>query len=111
MLARSRLTPDPWRLAYEVKWDGFRAIVSTEDRFRVRSGRGWDMTRLVPEFNQDQEPHIPANGTRVGDLYDAYVSSFRRVASLPRRRVGGTRFVFDRDGSTGRHDQSSLAMR
>jgi ATP-dependent DNA ligase len=30
--------------AYEVKWDGFRAIVSTEGSLRVRSRRGWDMT-------------------------------------------------------------------
>lgn len=28
---------------YEVKWDGFRAIVSTEALLRVRSRRGWDM--------------------------------------------------------------------
>jgi len=28
--------------AYEVKWDGFRAIASTEEGFRVRSRRGVD---------------------------------------------------------------------
>jgi ATP-dependent DNA ligase len=36
--------------AFEVKWDGFRAIVSTEDRFEIRSRRGWSMTELLPEL-------------------------------------------------------------
>jgi ATP-dependent DNA ligase len=35
--------------AYEVKWDGFRAIVTTEGSLRVRSRRGWDMTEHAPE--------------------------------------------------------------
>jgi bifunctional non-homologous end joining protein LigD len=33
--------------AYEIKWDGFRALVSTEGPLRVRSRRGWDMTPFV----------------------------------------------------------------
>jgi len=49
MLARSGSIPTGGHWAYEVKWDGFRAIVSTEGRCRVRSRRGWDMTGLVPE--------------------------------------------------------------
>jgi bifunctional non-homologous end joining protein LigD len=32
------------------KWDGFRAIVSTDDGLRVRSRRGWNMTGLLPEL-------------------------------------------------------------
>jgi len=38
MLARAGELPigDGW--AYEVKWDGFRAIVSTEGGLRVRAG-------------------------------------------------------------------------
>ena len=39
---------DGW--AFELKWDGFRAIVSTEDGLRVRSRRGWKMTQRVPEL-------------------------------------------------------------
>jgi integrase len=35
--------------SYEVKWDGFRAIVSTEDGLQVRSRRGWSMSDRVPE--------------------------------------------------------------
>ena len=42
MLARAESTLPVGDYAFEVKWDGFRAIVSlTEDEFRVRSRRGW----------------------------------------------------------------------
>jgi bifunctional non-homologous end joining protein LigD len=44
MLARSGPLPTSGDYSYEVKWDGFRAIVSTEGPLRVRSRRGWDMT-------------------------------------------------------------------
>ena len=47
MLARSGRLPTGGDFAYEVKWDGFRAIVSTEGPLRVRSRRGWDMTEHV----------------------------------------------------------------
>ena len=47
MLARSGRLPACGDFAYEVKWDGFRAIVSTEGELRVRSRRGWDMTEHV----------------------------------------------------------------
>src|SRR3954466_14685603 len=48
MLARSGSLPTRGRWAFEVKWDGFRAIVRAGADFRVRSRRGWDMTALVP---------------------------------------------------------------
>jgi len=47
MLARSGPLPTRGDYAFEVKWDGFRAIVSTEGTLRVRSRRGWDMTPRV----------------------------------------------------------------
>jgi bifunctional non-homologous end joining protein LigD len=47
MLARSGRLPVSGDYAFEVKWDGFRAIVSTEGPLRVRSRRGWDMTPYV----------------------------------------------------------------
>jgi hypothetical protein len=40
MLSRPGPLPSGSGWSYEVKWDGFRAIVSTEDGFRVRSRRG-----------------------------------------------------------------------
>ena len=50
MLSRPGAIPagDGW--AFEVKWDGFRAIVSTCDGLRVKSRRGWNMTALLPEL-------------------------------------------------------------
>jgi bifunctional non-homologous end joining protein LigD len=47
MLARSGPLPTSGDYAYELKWDGFLAIVSTEGELRVRSRRGWDMTEHV----------------------------------------------------------------
>jgi hypothetical protein len=38
------------RYRFEVKWDGFRAIIRTGNGFQVRSRRGWDMTDRVPEL-------------------------------------------------------------
>jgi ATP-dependent DNA ligase len=63
MLARSGPLPSRGDWAYEVKWDGFRAIVSTEVELRVRSRRGWDMTGLVPELSA-----LPVPATLDGEL-------------------------------------------
>lgn len=67
--------------AYEVKWDGFRALVSTEEGLDVRSRRGWPMGELVPElaglpaglvldgelvaFGDDGRPSFPLLSARV----------------------------------------------
>jgi ATP-dependent DNA ligase len=52
MLAR----PGPLRSgsgwSFELKCDGFRAIVSTENGLRVRSRRGWNMTPVLPELRK-----------------------------------------------------------
>jgi bifunctional non-homologous end joining protein LigD len=48
MLARSGPLPSGTGWSYELKWDGFRAIVSTEDGLRVRSRRGWNNARSHP---------------------------------------------------------------
>jgi ATP-dependent DNA ligase len=50
MLARSGRLPLESGWSYELKWDGFRAIVHSGSEFRVRSRRGWDMTALLPEL-------------------------------------------------------------
>jgi ATP-dependent DNA ligase len=55
MLAKSGPIPTRGGYAYEVKWDGFRALVSTRP-FRVRSRRGWDMRPMLQEF-ADLRPH------------------------------------------------------
>ena len=52
MLARSGDLPSGPAWSFELKWDGFRAIVSTEGGLRVRSRRGWDMTSALPELRK-----------------------------------------------------------
>ena len=52
MLARSGRLPTSGDYAYEVKWAGFRAIVSTEGPLRMRSRRGWDMTARVADHSE-----------------------------------------------------------
>jgi ATP-dependent DNA ligase len=63
MLARSGRLPTSGDYAYEVKWDGFRAIVSTDEPLRLRSRRGWDMTPHVGFL-----PHLPVRGVFDGEL-------------------------------------------
>jgi len=63
MLARSGPLPVRGRWAFEPKWDGFRALVSTVDGLRVRSRRGWDMTPMLPELAA-----LPARGVFDGEL-------------------------------------------
>jgi len=63
MLARSDSLPTGGDYAYELKWDGFRAIVSTEGTLRVRSRRGWDMTEHVAFLAQ-----LPVRAVLDGEL-------------------------------------------
>jgi len=50
MLSRPGPLPSGSGWSFELKWDGFRALVSTEGEFRVRSRRGWNMTTVLPEL-------------------------------------------------------------
>jgi bifunctional non-homologous end joining protein LigD len=50
MLSRPGPLPSDAGWSFELKWDGFRALVSTEDGLAVRSRRGWDMTPVLPEL-------------------------------------------------------------
>ena len=81
MLARTGCLPTGGSWSYEVMWDGFRALVSTENGLRVRSRRGWNMTTRVPElselppglvldgelvaFDDDGRPHFPLLSRRI----------------------------------------------
>jgi bifunctional non-homologous end joining protein LigD len=63
MLSRPGPLPSGSGWFFELKWDGFRAIVSTEDGLRVRSRRGWNMTELLPELRD-----LPAGLVLDGEL-------------------------------------------
>ena len=62
MLARSGPVPTG-DYAFEVKWDGFRALVSRNGDIQVRSRRGWNMTALLPELGD-----LPAEAIFDGEI-------------------------------------------
>jgi ATP-dependent DNA ligase len=62
MLARSGPLPTG-DYSFELKWDGFRALVARNGDLRVRSRRGWDMTSLLPELAD-----LPVRGVFDGEL-------------------------------------------
>jgi len=62
MLLRSGAIPSG-DYAFEVKWDGFRALVSRNGDFTVRSRRGWNMTALLPELSD-----LPADTVFDGEI-------------------------------------------
>ena len=64
MLSRPGPLPQYGRWSYEVKWDGFRALVSTVAGLRVRSRRGWNMTALLPELEALPAGLVLATGRR-----------------------------------------------
>jgi bifunctional non-homologous end joining protein LigD len=63
MLARSGRLPASGDYSFELKWDGFRAIVSTEGPLRVCSRRGWDMTEHAAFLAQ-----LPVSAVLDGEL-------------------------------------------
>jgi ATP-dependent DNA ligase len=87
MLARSGRLPTSGDNAYELKWDGFRAIVSTGGSLRLLSGRGWDMA-----------PSSPASDCEAGTLTEC-PRDCRTVPSVVwvRLRTARLRRVVDRD--------------
>jgi ATP-dependent DNA ligase len=80
-------TRDAW--AYEVRWDGFRAIVSSEGPLRVRGRRGWNMTEHVRFLKR-----LPVRAVLDGELvaFDGMASPISRssarrcCAAAPRSR-------------------------
>lgn len=77
MLAKSGKLPTRGAWSYEVKWDGFRAIVSTEGPLRVRSRRGWNMTEHV-RFLEALQVRAVLDGELVA-LGDDGMPDFERV--------------------------------
>ena len=88
MLSRPGETPVGPGWSFEVKWDGFRALVSTEDGLQVRSRRGWSMTETLPELEE-----LPA-----GLVLDAELVAFNAAGDpdwplLCRRVLHGARAI------------------
>jgi ATP-dependent DNA ligase len=96
MLARSGPLPTRGDWSFEVKWDGFRAIVSTEGTLRVRSRRGRDMTELVPEFAAIPVPvTVDAELVAFDDSGSPYFPLVCEPMLMRRRHVAVRLMIFD----------------
>jgi ATP-dependent DNA ligase len=84
MLARADRLPGG-DYSYEVKWDGFRAIVSTEHGLEVRSRRGWGMADRLPELRV-----LPAGLVLDGELVAFAEDGKASLAMLPAAWLGRT---------------------
>jgi bifunctional non-homologous end joining protein LigD len=87
MLLRSGPIPTGRAWSFDVKWDGFRALVSTVDGLRVRSRRGWDMTPLLPELRS-----LPTGLVLDGEVV-AFENGVPHFPYLTRRLLNGDRSV------------------
>ena len=93
MLARAESRLPVGDYAFEVTWDGFRTVVSTEDGFRVRSRRGWTMEPLIPEPAREDVRGI-FDGEFVGFREGVPPLPFVTARMLPSARgAGGVRGV------------------
>ena len=86
MLALKRTEPfDDERWWFEVKWDGYRAIVGSEDgEVRARSRRGLDLTDRFPEVGTVEIP----DGVIVDGEIVAFDDGGRPSFSLLQQRTG-----------------------
>ena len=88
MLARQGPLPEGPLWSFELKWDGFRAIISTEEGLRVRSRRGWNMTAALPEFRE-----LPRGLVLDGELVSLNRQGEPHFPSLCRRILMGNRAI------------------
>jgi ATP-dependent DNA ligase len=79
MLSRAGRLPSAPGWSFEPKYDGFRALVSTERELRVRSRRGWVMTSGLPELKL-----LPS-----GLALDGELVAWKDVTRTPRPPAGG----------------------
>jgi bifunctional non-homologous end joining protein LigD len=96
MLARSGQIPTGRGWIFEPKLDGFRCLVCTHGKLRVRSRRGWDMTKLLPEL-RGLPPDVQLDGEIVA-LDEDGLPDFHLLGSRLLHGVQGivvTYFVFD----------------
>ena len=82
ILSRPGPIPRGTKWSYEVKWNGFRALVTTGSDFRVGSGRGWNMTAVLPEFRR-----LQAGLVLDGELSRCCSSSARSSAASAGKNV------------------------
>ena len=92
-----RSLPDPGHtaLAYEMKWDGFRAVVwSTAGGVRLQSRHGTDLTRYLPDLLPPLAAALPARTVLDGEVLVWNTDRGRcDFALLQRRLTAGRRLA------------------
>src|SRR5829696_3694705 len=96
MLAKSGSLPEGADWRFELKLDGFRAIVSTTGGVRIRSRRGSRMGHLLPEL-ADLPPRLTLDGELVAFGEDK-LPSFPRLSErmlYGKRDISVAYLIFD----------------
>jgi ATP-dependent DNA ligase len=86
----ARSLPDPGRtpLAYEMKWDGFRAVIwRTVDGVRIQSRHGTDLTRYFPDLHDPLTAALPPTSVLDGEVLVWDTDHGRCTFSLLQRRL------------------------
>lgn len=65
MLARTGALPTGGGWRFEPKLDGYRCLVCTHGRLRVRSRRGWNLAPLLPELREALPADVQLDGELV----------------------------------------------
>ena len=112
MLARlADLPSDTQRWAFEVKWDGVRALAYSEPgRLRLEARSGNDITKRYPELrrlNRALSSHSAILDGEIVAFDDRGPSELRRAAAADAHRVRGASAKRLRQGVAGRLRRSS----
>ena len=86
----ARSLPEPGRtaVAYEMKWDGFRAVIwRTADGVRIQSRHGTDLTRYFPDLQAPLTAALPPRSVIDGEVLVWDTDHGRCSFSLLQRRL------------------------
>jgi len=102
--ARSLPDPGPTPVAYEMKWDGFRAVVwRTSDGVRIQSRQGADLTRYFPDLLAPLAATLPPRTVIDGEILVWDTERGRCSFSLLQRRLTAGRRLTDIAGRFPAH--------
>jgi ATP-dependent DNA ligase len=92
--ARSLPEPGHTPMAYEMKWDGFRAVVwRTPEGVRIQSRQGTDLTRYFPDLAAPVAAALPPRAVVDGEILVWDTERGRCSFSLLQRRLTAGRRV------------------
>ncbi|GIE81985.1 hypothetical protein Aph02nite_79350 [Actinoplanes philippinensis] len=101
---RSLPDPGPTPVVYEMKWDGFRAIIwRTSDGVRIQSRQGTDLTCYFPDLTNPLATALPPKVVIDGELLACDVERGRCSFSLLQRRLTAGRRIAEVAGKYPAH--------